>query len=190
MRCGKEALAAATAYPSCRNPHECAVAKNPARVQAVLIHVATRTNALWQSSRCCRNRDKPDRRNPHECAVAKKRLHEYQYMSECRNPHECAVAKDRPRLLNAETIVATRTNALWQSSFLFLSVKVICVATRTNALWQSVINPRCVHGLSSQPARMRCGKVLLRLSFCSSLPRRNPHECAVAKIKWRKAEST
>ena len=32
-----------------------------------------------------------------------------------RNPHECAVAKTVAAVVNLFTVVATRTNALWQS---------------------------------------------------------------------------
>ena len=123
--------------------------------------VATRTNALWQSclqaaetalpasqparmrcgkecvSRCCRGESS---RNPHECAVAKKCGDSCIDAGQRRNPHECAVAK-KGHVPNARVSnVATRTNALWQRlpSFLLLSF------------------------LSSQPARMRCGKVNLR----------------------------
>ena len=36
--------------------------------------------------------------------------------------------------------------------------------------------------ISSQPARMRCGKASTDVSFSTARMRRNPHECAVAKM--------
>ena len=54
------------------------------------------------------------------------------------------------------------------------------VATRTNALWQSSRSYRRHKHHTSQPARMRCGKDCLRFSFRRK-GSRNPHECAVAK---------
>ena len=59
--------------------------------------------------------------------------------------------------------VATRTNALWQSLKTPCFVNYLLVATRTNALWQRRLT--CcgqTHRISSQPARMRCGKVCCR----------------------------
>ena len=84
-------------------------------------------------------------------------------------------------------IVATRTNALWQSVVCVYNVPYRRVATRTNALWQryrlrSSASPRMsrnphecavakttgtlIEGYStaSQPARMRCGKGILGAS--------------------------
>ena len=141
--------------------------------------VATRTNALWQRKLSLlsirSNQSQPARmrcgkghselravcsfcRNPHECAVAKAycvettagtRPSQPARMrcgkgSKCtnkrkdisRNPHECAVAK----------IVTC------------MDVDKDSVATRTNALWQSVTKLQALTSLSSQPARMRCGK--------------------------------
>ena len=57
-------------------------------------------------------------------------------------------------------MVATRTNALWQRCKIIIKQPVCFVATRTNALWQRVA--------VLQPL----------LPF----ERRNPHECAVAKL--------
>ena len=54
------------------------------------------------------------------------------------------------------------------------------VATRTNALWQRCTMLFMSRFAASQPARMRCGKGV-RCCLCHDLPRRNPHECAVAK---------
>ena len=57
------------------------------------------------------------------------------------------------------------------------------VATRTNALWQRQINRTSyIENCESQPARMRCGKGK-QLGRKDRGNRRNPHECAVAKIR-------
>ena len=64
------------------------------------------------------------------------------------------------------------------------------VATRTNALWQRVDMLADSFDKASQPARMRCGKVL-RLCFSGFYRhRRNPHECAVAKKPVNNAAPT
>ena len=87
---------------------------------------------------------------------------------------------------------------------------MIDVATRTNALWQRYCLGVSVPAVgTSQPARMRCGKVRLRLFRCSSSKSqparmrcgketrfrvcctgmgRNPRECAVAKT-WGELSS-
>ena len=99
--------------------------------------VATRTNALWQSSRAMMCGVSRCSRNPHECAVAKIHKCHNIYSPFCRNPHECAVAKG---------------NAVLYSYYF----------------------------VSSQPARMRCGKDRI-CPVRKTKYRRNPHECAVAK---------
>ena len=118
-----------------RNPHECAVAKWTVRRIAVVDGVATRTNALWQNQAgksgggTCRvatranalwqrlmywySCNRLNRRNPRECAVAKSACGDPRRR---RNPRECAVAKMRTQLEPLNTKVATRANALWQSS--------------------------------------------------------------------------
>ena len=54
-------------------------------------------------------------RNPHECAVAKIVTRMDVDEDSRRNPHECAVAKVCNVCNEIFDIVATRTNALWQS---------------------------------------------------------------------------
>ena len=120
--------------------------------------VATRTNALWQTHMVCFcspvRKSQPARmrcgkgdafklkrdeigRNPHECAVAKLSACDLFYRFLSRNPHECAVAKAYCSTNGiVPTLVATRTNALWQSSCGSGGPKSKKVATRTNALWQ------------------------------------------------------
>ena len=140
MRCGKECVSRCCRGESSRNPHECAVAKAKCIQKNDNDGVATRTNALWQSACIITRGGDIYSRNPHECAVAKKCGDSCIDAGQRRNPHECAVAK-KGHVPNARVSnVATRTNALWQRlpSFLLLSF------------------------LSSQPARMRCGKVNLR----------------------------
>ena len=143
------------------------------------------------------------RRNPHECAVAKSAACIFLYSSPCRNPHECAVAKSNAHLNSVGSLVATRTNALWQRlpSFLPLSflirrnphecavakwtVRRIAVvdgvATRTNALWQ---NQAGKSGGGTCRVATRANALWQRLMYwysCNRLNRRNPRECAVAK---------
>ena len=57
-----------------------------------------------------------------------------------------------------DNIVATRTNALWQSARLGSGRSAVGVATRTNALWQRRTYIALSALYTSQPARMRCGK--------------------------------
>ena len=171
----------------------------------MLIIVATRANALWQS---------------HSSIIP-------HYKLQSRNPRECAVAKGVSRTpKHSRDPVATRANALWQRSCLTVVIIARSVATRANALWQRSIdtdktcppfrrNPRecavakcglvivksttlesqparmrCGKGSrlpggswarASQPARMRCGKVACKQA-CKIRTSRNPRECAVAKF--------
>ena len=122
-----------------------------------------------------------------------------------RNPHECAVAKSNAHLNSVGSLVATRTNALWQRlpSFLPLSflirrnphecavakwtVRRIAVvdgvATRTNALWQ---NQAGKSGGGTCRVATRANALWQRLMYwysCNRLNRRNPRECAVAKMR-------
>ena len=102
------------------------------------------------------------------------------YRHSCRNPHECAVAKKLCPRFDLPSTVATRTNALWQSTF-----KEPPYHTNES----QPARMRCgkdyhlfclCHFATSQPARMRCGKAPYfapSVKFSS----RNPHECAVAK---------
>ena len=103
--------------------------------------VATRTNALWQSSLSVCN-------------------FEYRQVATRTN----ALWQSVPfRRSGCPPRVATRTNALWQSLKTPCFVNYLLVATRTNALWQRRLT--CcgqTHRISSQPARMRCGKVCCR----------------------------
>ena len=120
------------------------------------------------------------RRNPHECAVAKGDILKCGIVFDSRNPHECAVAKKLCPRFDLPSTVATRTNALWQSTF-----KEPPYHTNES----QPARMRCgkdyhlfclCHFATSQPARMRCGKAPYfapSVKFSS----RNPHECAVAK---------
>ena len=123
-----------------------------------------------------------NRRNPHECAVAKILSAMYTRGQYRRNPHECAVAKKNARLASANFEVATRTNALWQRPPLWFLRVLNLVATRTNALWQRWVAIQIFSVVTSQPARMRCGKVM-RLAKRLQPTGRNPRECAVAKSR-------
>ena len=99
--------------------------------------VATRANALWQSH---------DSIIPH-------------YKLQSRNPRECAVAKMCALMSVFSLHVATRANALWQRSKLWQKCNKLKVATRANALWQRYVSGlKLEYIITSQPARMRCGK--------------------------------
>ena len=167
-----------------RNPHECAVAKI----------------ALYASSflRSCRN--------PHECAVAKACVRRVNFIRFGRNPHECAVAKTgdvkfeknrissqpaRMRCGKASTDVSFSTARMRRNPHECAVAKqhidaalqaVYGVATRTNALWQRWVAIQIFSVVTSQPARMRCGKVM-RLAKRLQPTGRNPRECAVAKSR-------
>ena len=122
--------------------------------------VATRANALWQSTAPCVTV------SLRKVATRANALWQSTWLV----------------VFAREPMVATRANALWQRSCLTVVIIARSVATRANALWQRSIdtdktcppfrrNPReCAVAkcglvivksttLESQPARMRCGKV-------------------------------
>ena len=148
------------------------------------------------------------RRNPHECAVAKTVFYPLAETQTGRNPHECAVAKPIIYSLFIVYLVATRTNALWQSSYANAKPKNLAsqparmrcgkvltsareyrqstVATRTNALWQSLYKQREYTKTGGRnPHECAVAKKLCKL-VCTARLRRNPHECAVAKWTVRR----
>ena len=114
MRCGKLRYTDGADLSHSRNPHECAVANHSSSIFDSSISVATRTNALWQSTE----------------------YSAYWYGAGSQ-PARMRCGKEAQLAAPAEKIlVATRANALWQSSpCLFIPMRVM-VATRTNALWQ------------------------------------------------------
>ena len=101
-------------------------------------------------------------RNPRECAVAKRLPYQQCLKCLCRNPRECAVAKGKivkcflHCFLSQPARMRCGKDHIWRDINLRFSV-----ATRANALWQRWRTRRDV--------RQRTG--------------RNPHECAVAKVK-------
>ena len=160
MRCGKVSPPARSTQSGSRNPHECAVAKKQSFKRELRFLVATRTNALWQSSWVLWSLHIKARRNPHECAVAKRIILYHTMGSSSRNPHECAVAKSMCSLCVFCFRPSQPARMRCGKVEVFCLVRVAFrVATRTNALWQ-----RPAHSGALQCAH-----------------RRNPHECAVAK---------
>ena len=153
-------MPASALMPCCRNPRECAVAKE----------------ALLGA------KDEKLGRNPHECAVAKGSTRTAERQVRRRNPRECAVAKAHVLVLmqpfESSQPARMRCGKVDVASPAERRYKV---ATRANALWQSsgwAVFSDC--RLWSQPARMRCGKG--RDATVDVQPqRRNPHECAEAK---------
>ena len=77
-------------------------------------------------------------RNPRECAEAKNAHVHGAVVCVRRNPRECAVAK---------------------LAFYQFICRRLLVATRANALWQRWVAIQIFSVVTSQPARMRCGKV-------------------------------
>ena len=67
--------------------------------------------------------------------------------------------------IHRHNVVATRTNALWQMGRITRWATLWRVATRTNALWQ----------------------IPCRRGLCMCANRRNPHECAVANVRFTSA---
>ena len=146
-----------------RNPRECAVAK-------AALHDGHQRTVKSQPARmrcgkeCDPQAPAQDRgRNPRECAVAKGADGQACAVCTGRNPRECAVAKIPAAFEFPDGTVATRANALWQR-------------------WTA---PELKNPSTSQPARMRCGKVAYSGGKDSDCISRNPRECAVAKQSGR-----
>ena len=138
-----------------RNPHECAEAKAERTSRLCRLLVATRTNALRQSSRTTKVLPVIVSRNPHECAEAKDYCSANGIVPTSRNPHECAEAKLSADMSIQLCGVATRTNALRQRKCYNAVFCCKPVATRTNALRQRVTIALPSSPTASQPARMR-----------------------------------
>ena len=103
-------------------------------------------------------------------------------LSPRRNPHECAVAKPAVTPTYTQCIVATRTNALWQSGRGIVEWDAVEVATRTNALWQRT-PMYTVQSFEYVATRTNAlWQSVTKLQALMSLLRRNPRECAVAKV--------
>ena len=114
MRCGKELTNSTAERQTCRNPRECAVAKNRITEIAMAGIVATRANALWQRPQCpaqapqlpvatranalWQRVNELDSGAANVSQPARMRCGKEPYYGNCnggycRNPRECAVAK-------------------------------------------------------------------------------------------------
>ena len=145
--------------------------------------VATRTNALWQRSLHAWTLTRTAASQPARMRCGKDRVTAWRGLSYAVATRTNALWQSAFRCkLPKGANVATRTNALWQRRLRKRQTRCELVATRTNALWQRWVAIQIFSVVTSQPARMRCGKVM-RLAKRLQPTGRNPRECAVAKSR-------